>query len=93
MANAPLLTLYRGGIILGFLAVAALVVLVARSWTTSSRSFEDAVVCCGVIAFVLVALQLDFLVVIDIPATIVFSLLVGLSLHARSDDERGMSRA
>jgi hypothetical protein len=93
VANAPLLTLYRGGIVLGVLAVAALVVLVARSWTTSSRSFEDAVVCCGVIAFVLVALQLDFLVVIDIPATIVFSLLVGLSLHARSDDERGMSRA
>jgi hypothetical protein len=81
VANAPLLTIYRGGLILGALAIAALVVLVITSWAAAKRSFEDAVVCCGVIGMVLVAMQLDFPVVVQVPATVAFSFLVGLSLH------------
>jgi hypothetical protein len=80
VANGPLVTIYRGGLILGIVAVIVLVVLVLRSWIAARRSFEDAVVCCGVIGIVLVALQLDFPIVIQAPATAVFSFLVGLSL-------------
>ena len=36
--------------------------------------------CGAVIGFVLVALQLDFPIVLQTPATMVFSFLVGLSL-------------
>ncbi len=92
-ANAPLATIYRGGLILGILAVIVLAVIVVRSWVLSRRSFEDAVVCCGAIAFVLVALQLDYLVVIDIPGTVVFSMLLGFVLHARATSEGMLSRA
>jgi len=83
VANGPLVTIYRGGIVLGLIAIAVLIVLVARSWFAASRSFEDAVVCGGVIAFVVAALQLDFPIVLTAPATTVFSLLVAVSLtHA-----------
>lgn len=81
VANAPLLTIYRGGLILGGLAIAVLALLVIRSWVAGQRSFEDAVVCCGVIGLILVELQLDFPVVIQVPATVAFSFLIGLSLH------------
>lgn len=80
VANGPLMTIYRGGVVLGILAMLVLVVLVVRSWIAAKRSFEDAVVCSAVIGFVLVALQLDFPVVLQTPATVVFSFLVGLSL-------------
>jgi hypothetical protein len=80
VANGPLVTIYRSGVLLGALVLVVLVLLVVRSWLAASRSFEDAVVCCGIIAVVLVALQLDFSIVIQAPATALFSLLVGLSL-------------
>ncbi len=80
VANGPLVTIYRGGLVLGIVVLVVLVLLVVRSWFAARRSFEDAVVCCGIIATALVALQLDFSVVIQPPATAVFSLLVGLSL-------------
>jgi hypothetical protein len=80
VANGPLVTIYRGGVLLGILVLVVLVLLVIRSWLAASRSFEDAVVCCGIIAIVLVALQLDFSIVLQAPATAVFSVLVGLSL-------------
>jgi len=80
VANGPLMTIYRGGVVLGILTVLALLVLVVRSWIVAKRSFEDAVVCSAVIGFVLVALQLDFPIVLQTPATMVFSFVVGLSL-------------
>ena len=80
VANGPLVTIYRGGIVLGIVVVAVLIVLVVRSWFAARRSFEDAVVCSGVIGVILVALQLDFPIVIQAPATAVFSFLIGLSL-------------
>jgi hypothetical protein len=81
VANGPLVTIYRGGIVLGLIAIAVLIVLVVRSWFSAGRSFEDAVVCGGVIAFVLVALQLDFPIVLSAPATTAFSFLVAMSMN------------
>ena len=83
VANAPLLTIYRGGLLLGGVAVLLLLVLTVRSVVAARREFPEAVLACGVLAFCLVALQLDFPAVIQPPATAVFSLLVGLSLQAR----------
>lgn len=80
VANAPLLTVYRGGLVLGVVAVLVLAVLVVRSLAVSRRSFEAAVLGCGTAAFCLVALQLDFPVVIQHPAAAVLSFLVALSL-------------
>lgn len=93
VANAPLLTIYRGGLIVGALVVLVLIILVVRSWVAARRSFADAVVCCSVAAFVLVALQLDFPVVLQPPATVVMSMLVGLSLHRDDARVRGSTLA
>jgi hypothetical protein len=83
VANGPLMTVYRGGIVVGVAVMVVAVILVLRSWFAAQRSFEDAVVCCGVIAFILVAWQLDFPIVLQAPATAVFSILVAASLtHA-----------
>lgn len=87
VANAPLLTIYRGGAVLGAVAVVILLCLVIRSLTQLGRGFEAAVFAAGVIGFCLVALQLDFPVVIQHPAIAVFSLLIGLSLGAPPDAE------
>jgi hypothetical protein len=81
VANTPLATVYRGGVILGFLVVVLMIALVIRSWVNAQRSFADAVVCCSVMAFVLVALQLDYPVVLQASATVAMSMLVGLSMH------------
>ena len=86
VANAPLLTVYRGGVILGAVAILLLLVLTVRSAVAARGEFPQAVLACGVLAFCLVALQLDFPAVIQPPATVVFSLLVGLSLQARARD-------
>lgn len=83
VANAPLLTIYRGGVILGGLLVVVLIVIVLHSLLAARRSFPASVVCCGVIGMTLVALQLDFPVVIQPPATAVFSFLLGISLASR----------
>jgi hypothetical protein len=80
VANAPLLTVYRGGAVLGLVVAAVLLALVVRAVLRARGDFETAVLACGVAGFCLVALQLDFPVVIQHPATAVFSLLIGLSL-------------
>jgi hypothetical protein len=87
VANGPLVTIYRGGIVLGGLAILLLALVVVRSWFVASRSFEHAVTCCGIIAIIVVALQLDFSIVIQAPATAIFSLLVGLSLAPDPPDD------
>lgn len=88
VANAPLLTVYRGGVILGVVVALVLVALVLRAVVRARGGFEGAVLACGVAGFCLVALQLDFPVVIQHPATAVFSLLIGLSLGRRATDEQ-----
>lgn len=87
VANAPLFTVYRGGVVLGAVAVLILVVLVLRLGWIPRGSFERLVLAGGVAAFCLVALQLDFPVVIQHPATAVFSVLVGLSLGRPLDEQ------
>ena len=90
VANGPLVTVYRGGVILGVIVLVVLILLVLHSWFAARRSFEDAVACAGVIALALIALQLDFSVVLQAPATVAFSLLVGLVL---APDPPGAGRA
>lgn len=87
VANAPLLTVYRGGVLLGAVVALVLLALVVRAVRRARGGFEAAVLACGVAGFSLVALQLDFPVVIQHPATAVFSLLIGLSLGQPSSDE------
>lgn len=91
VANAPLLTVYRGGVVLGLLVVVVLAALVVRAVARARGNFEGAVLACGVAGFCLVALQLDFPVVIQHPATAVFSLLAGLSLGRPVTDEEERS--
>jgi len=93
VANGPLVTIYRGGVVLGLLVAVVLVVLVVRSWFAARRTFEVAVLCCGVIGIALVAFQLDFPIVIQAPATAVFSMLIGLSLTPQAPDPPGASGA
>ncbi len=81
VANTPLATTYRGGVLLGLLVVVVMVALVVRSWSVSRRSFADAVLASTVIGFVVVALQLDYPVVTQPSATVTISLLVALTMH------------
>jgi hypothetical protein len=80
VANGPLVTIYRGGAVLGLVAIVVLILLVVRSWAAARDSFGHAMVCCGVIAFVLVALQLDLPMVLAPPAVTTLSFLVAASL-------------
>lgn len=84
IANAPLLTYYRAGFLVGTVAVVLLVAVLVHSLSSLNRSFPHVVLASGLVAFCLVALQLDFPVVTQAPATAVFSLLLGLSLQPRS---------
>lgn len=87
VANAPLLSVYRGGILVGLAFVLVLVVaLVAAVRALRSSAFDLAVVgACGV-GFILVAMQLDFPVVTISPVTALFSLLLA-TLVGRSRTE------
>lgn len=80
IANAPLLTYYRAGVLVGSVAVVLLIAVFLWALGSLRRSFHHAVLASGLVAFCLVALQLDFPVVTQAPATAVFSLLLGLSL-------------
>ena len=86
IANAPLLTYYRGGVLVGTLGVLLLVAVLVWAFASLRRSFHHAVLASGLVGFCLVALQLDFPVVTQAPATAAFSLLLGLSLQ-RADEE------
>lgn len=90
IANAPLLTVYRGGILVGLVAGVLLLAVLVRSLAATRRSFHHAVLASGLVALCLVALQVDFPVVTQAPATAVFSFLLGLSL---GDGERVSIRA
>ncbi|MCW2800860.1 MAG: O-antigen ligase protein [Aeromicrobium sp.] len=87
VANAPLLTIYRGGLVLGGLCVLILLVIVLRSVVATQRTFPEAVLASGLIGLSVVALQLDFPVVIQPPATVAFSFLLGLALHRPPPEE------
>jgi hypothetical protein len=84
-ANVPLVTIYRGGLVVGTVVVIVAVLLVVRSWFAARQSFEAAVVCGGVIGYILVAAQLDYPIVLQPPSTVVFSFLVAVSLTFAAD--------
>ena len=92
VANTPLATVYRGGVILGLLIVVVMILLVVRSWRFARRGFREALIGCSIIAFLLVALQLDYPVVTQPCATILVSMLVAMSMPggvaSRGDPER-----
>lgn len=82
VANGPLLTIYRGGLVLGALVTVIAVAVAVRAWLVAGRSLESALLAGGVIGVALVAFQLDFPIVNQIPATTVTSLLLALLVVA-----------
>ncbi|SFA53099.1 O-Antigen ligase [Rhodococcoides kroppenstedtii] len=92
VANTPLLTIYRGGLVVGIVFLVLLgigVVTAYRSMRTSS--WEAGVVGAGFIGFTLVALQLDFPVVTNAAATMMFAIMLAVlarypDLTERADD-------
>ena len=86
VANTPLLTLYRGGMIVG-LTFLVLLVLIAAVSVRRLRSSDARVATIGAtaLAVVLVALQLDFPVVTIAPVTMVFGVLIVATVTAPVD--------
>ena len=79
VANSPLLTIYRGGLLAGAAFVAILVVGAVTAYRALRRPpWEAGVIGAGFIGFAVVALQLDFPVVTNPPVTMAFSVLVAL---------------
>lgn len=77
IANSPLLTVYRAGVVVAAVFVLMLVIGVVASWRLARLpDFPSAVFGAGFIGLALVALQLDFTVVSLLPATMAFALLV-----------------
>lgn len=77
VANAPLLTVYRGGIITGLIFLAALLIAVIIAYRTLRRGDTPQAALAGIfIGFTVVALQLDFPVVTIPSVTMMFSILL-----------------
>ena len=77
VANAPLLSVYRGGILVGLAFVAVIVVgFVLGYRCLRSRHWEYGFIGGGFIGFSVVALQLDFPVVTIPATTMAFSVLI-----------------
>jgi hypothetical protein len=86
VSNTLLISVYRAGIIVGLVALIILMALVVRSWQATRGEFVDRVLGCTVIAFVLVAMQLDVPVALQASGTALFSLLVALLIRAPDVD-------
>lgn len=85
VANGPLLTVYRGGLVVGIVIVVVALMVVFRAWVYADRSFAAAVVCSLLIAMFFVAFQLDFPIVNQAPATAAVSLLIAMTLFVPDD--------
>ncbi|WP_167103691.1 O-antigen ligase family protein [Mycobacterium sp. DL592] len=84
VANAPLLTVYRGGIVTGVIFLTVLLVAAAIAYRTLRSTDTSHAALAGIfIGFTLVALQLDFPVVTIPSVTMMFSVL--LVFLARND--------
>ena len=83
VANSPLLTVYRGGIVVGIAFVAVLVTgCVLSAYTMRGQDWRYGLVGAAFISFSVVAAQVDYPVV-TIPAiTTVFSILLAFTVHA-----------
>ena len=83
VANTPLLTIYRGGLVAGIAFVAILVVIAIVGYRLlRSRRWEDGFYGGGMIGFAVVALQLDFPVVTISATTMAFSVMYAFLVHA-----------
>ncbi len=81
-ANAPLLALYRGGIVVGLVFAALLLLAGARALRLlRSGSLAGAAIGAGFIGILLVALQLDIPVVIQAPAIAMLSVYLAFLDH------------
>lgn len=77
VANAPLLTVYRGGVVVGIAFTVLMLTAALVAWRLlRRRAFEPAVVGAGYLGIMIVCLQLDFPVVTLSPATLAFALLL-----------------
>jgi len=77
VANSPLLTVYRGGLITGAIFTIILIIGIVRSFRALSQNRSQlTIVGAGFVGISLVALQLDFPVVTIYPVTMVFSVLL-----------------
>ena len=77
VSNSPLLTVYRGGLIVGAIFTIILIIGIVRSLRgLRQQSSEYAIVGAGFCGIALVAFQLDFPVVTIYPTTMVFSVLL-----------------
>lgn len=86
VANAPLLTIYRGGLVIAIPFMIMLLAGVLRSLRVLRRgTTAGAVLGAGLIAMVVVALQLDFPVVTQAPATTVLAIFIGFVAHRSFD--------
>lgn len=82
VANTPLLTIYRGGLVTAIPFVILLIACLLRGWRVLRHgTTQGGILAAGLIAFILVALQLDFPVVTQSPATTVFAILIGFVAH------------
>lgn len=80
VANGPLLTVYRGGLLLGaFVVVFGLVVMI-HSWRGAGRGFEATALAGATLGIGLVAFQWDFPIVNQAPATALASMLIAMTL-------------
>lgn len=83
VANAPLLTVYRGGVFAGLAFVAVLIAGMVVGWRLiMGRSLPRALAGGTFIGFSLVGLQLDHPVVATLPVTTTFSVLLAFLVHA-----------
>ncbi|MGZ8176322.1 O-antigen ligase family protein [Williamsia sp. SKLECPSW1] len=83
VANAPLLTVYRGGLFAGLAFVAVLIAGIVVGWRLiTGRSLPRALVGGIFIGFCFVGLQLDHPVVATLPVTTTFSMLLAFLVHA-----------
>ncbi len=77
VANAPLLTVYRGGLVVGLAFTVLMLTAALFGWRLMRGSaFEPAAVGAGYLGLMLVALQLDFPVVTISAATLAFAILL-----------------
>lgn len=89
VANAPLLTVYRGGLLTGLAFCAVLLIGVTIAFKTMrSREAGPGLVAAGFCGLVVVALQLDFPVVTIPPVTMVFSMFIAFLVPAGFPDQQ-----
>lgn len=83
VANAPLLAVYRGGVLVGIVFTALLVVgSVAAYRRLRTPLWTNGIIGASFLAFVLVAMQLDFPVVTSPPVTMAFGVLLAAVVSA-----------